>query len=117
MIKSRELIDIAPGVYALPQMGAETHVSAAQAIMALLIAVPNRIWTRTEVSTAIGQTPTATDKALWTLRQGGVLRPDRGVVALAPHTLAKIERGETIRDGRGAVLWSLVSAAHHAGVA
>jgi hypothetical protein len=56
---------------------------------------------------ARGHTDDGTYHSLKWLRESGVLGPRRdGRVPLSAESLAKTERGEELRDGRGAVLWA-----------
>jgi hypothetical protein len=110
MIKAGEIIRIRPGVYGLPGAATTTpHVSARKAILPMLWAAPGHRMTRTELINTGKTTSSAIDRAVHDLRKGGLLVDgQRGVVALSPSTLRRIERGELIRTKRGDVMWAPV---------
>jgi hypothetical protein len=110
LVRGGKIDRVADGVYTLPGSTAAPYIRPSQLIVRELIAAPHYLMTRAELQAMIGGTETTTNKAIWTLRRGGVLaaseRGLRGWVALTPESLAKIQRGEVIRDGRGGVLWA-----------
>jgi hypothetical protein len=86
-------------------MGRREAAPASQQIVAALIDAGEM--TRTALQKSIGRSPAATDKAIFSLRQSGVLAtPVRGSVSLSSKALAKVKRGQPILDGRGGVLWA-----------
>jgi hypothetical protein len=109
MVASGNIVRIDEAVFALPSPGAKTFVPASHAIITALIGAPGHSMKFLALEAAVGRTIVRRVHTL-RLRRNGVLTPAnpqrRGPVTLAPAALAKIERGEPIRDGRGGILWA-----------
>jgi hypothetical protein len=103
------IVRIEEAVFALPCPGAKTFLPASHAIITALIGAPGHSMKFLALEAAVGRTIARPVHTL-RLRRNGALTPAdpsrRGPVTLAPAALAKIERGEPIRDGRGGILWA-----------
>jgi hypothetical protein len=97
------------GVYGLPGSAAKAYMPINRQIVQAVIAAPGHLITRVELQAAVGR---PVDARVCVLRKSGVLAPPtgRGLVTLSAASLAKIKRGEALRDGRGSILWTPVSA-------
>ena len=109
-IKAGKIIRVGWGQYALPELGLAAYISPNRLLVGLVIAAPDYPPAEDALVAAMrvrGHTDDGTYHSLKWLRESGVLAPRRdGRVPLSAESLAKKERGEELRDGRGAVLWA-----------
>jgi hypothetical protein len=106
---ARKVIPVGHGRYALPDSGAEVWVPAGQIIVDTVFAAPGHQLKYFPLTSALVQAGRSSHIAsqLWTLRKNNVLAPaDGGPIKLTLAAVEKIERGEAIRDPRGALLWT-----------
>lgn len=101
-----EWSDFGRSLLRLSGCGLPIRKSCSQQMIIKLIAAPDHA---IEIYALIESVGAPAVTAVETLRRNGVVEcPDfrRGtLVKLAPEALAKIERNQPIRDGRGAILW------------
>jgi hypothetical protein len=110
MKKVGKVICIRPGVYVLPQSGAPRHVPASEAIIAALWWAPGHQATANELANDTGLTRNAIDSsANRMIDTGALVRPRRGVFALSPDTVRKIQRREPIHVGHSVFILDLQS--------
>jgi hypothetical protein len=112
-MRYHEMIEeVGHGLYGLP--GSGNYMSASRAIVVHLIAIgPPHEATPPALERAIKRSKQATWTAIHTLENNGVLvrlrtgkgRLYAGLVALSATALKAIKCRETLRDGRGGVLW------------
>jgi hypothetical protein len=109
-IKAGKIMRVGWGEYALPESGLAAYISPNRLLVELVIGAPDYPPAEDTLVAATrvrGHTDDGTYHSLTWLREGGVLAPRRdGRVPLSAESLAKRERGEELRDGRGAVLWA-----------
>jgi hypothetical protein len=109
-IKAGKIIRVSWGEYALPESGLAAYISPSRLLVELVIGAPDYPPAEDALVAAMrarGHTEDGTYHSLRWLRENGVLAPRRdGRVPLSAESLAKRERGEELRDGRGAVLWA-----------
>src|SRR5262249_10696789 len=102
-----EWADMGRSLLRLSGRGLPIRKSCSMQMIEKLIAAPDHRMELYALTEAVGA-PTVT--VVKTLRRNGVVEcPDfrRGtLLKLTPEALTKIERGQPIRDGRGAILWS-----------
>jgi hypothetical protein len=102
-----EWADIGRSLLRLSGRGLPIRKSCSMQMIEKLIAPPDHGMELYALTEAV-RAPTVT--VVKTLRRNGVVEcPDlrRGtLLKLTPEALTKIERGQPIRDGRGAILWS-----------
>lgn len=109
-IKAGKIMRVGWGEYALPELGLAPYISPNRLLVELVIGAPDYPPAEDALVAAMrvrGHTDDGTYHSLTWLRENGVLAPRRdGRVPLSAESLAKRERGEELRDGRGAVLWA-----------
>jgi hypothetical protein len=109
-MKAGKIMRVGWGEYALPESGLAAYISPNRLLVELVIGAPDYPPAQDALVAAMrvrGHTDDGTYHSLKWLRQTGVLAPPRdGRVRLSAESLAKRERGEEIRDGRGTVLWA-----------
>jgi hypothetical protein len=107
--KMGRIIPVAFGKCDLPKAGVKAWVSEATIIVQVLVDAPShqiRGYRLSEAMLAIGRSPNLSS-ALATLRRGGAVDPPSGgLVKLSSAAWTMIERGDSIPDRRGAVLWA-----------
>jgi biotin operon repressor len=108
--KAGKVICVNPAVFALPESGAARHVPACEAIIATLSWAPGHQATANVLADETGLTRNAIDSSANRMIDTGTLvRPKRGVFALSPETLRKIQRREPIRIGHSVFILDLQS--------
>jgi hypothetical protein len=109
-IKAGKIMRVGWGKYALPESGLAAYISPNRLLVELVIGAPDYPPAEDALVAAMrvrGHTDDGTYHSLAWLRENGVFAPRRdGRVRLSAASLAKRERGEELRDGRGAVLWA-----------
>jgi hypothetical protein len=109
-VKAGKVIRVGWGEYALPESGLTPYIPPNRLIVELVIGAPDYPPAEDALVAAMrvrGHTDDGTYHSLKWLRESGVLAPRRdGRVPLSAESMAKRERGEELRDGRGAVLWA-----------
>ncbi len=109
-IKAGKIMRVGWGEYALPESGLAAYISPNRLLVELVIGAPDYPPAEDALVAAMrvrGHTDDGTYHSLTWLRENGVFAPRRdGRVPLSAESLAKRERGEELRDGRGAVLWA-----------
>jgi hypothetical protein len=110
------LVDEGRRLWGLPEAGIPTRKTKGGQIIEKLIAVEEMRFSA--LARAIGVSPEFLSTPVKTLRRNGVLPPadrhrdpnKRPPLRLSAEARSKIERGEVIRDQRGAILWAPVDA-------
>jgi hypothetical protein len=109
-MKAGKIIRVGWGEYALPDSGLTPYIPPNRLIVEFVIGAPDYPPAEEALVAAIrerGHTDDGIYHSLRWLRESGVLGPRRdGGVPLSAESVAKRERGEELRDGRGAVLWA-----------
>ena len=109
-VKAGKVIRVGWGEYALPELGLTPYIPPNRLIVELVIGAPEYPPAEDALVAAMrvrGHTDDGTYHSLRWLRESGVLAPRReGSMPLSAESMAKRERGEELRDGRGAVLWA-----------
>jgi hypothetical protein len=109
-IKAGKVMRVGWGEYALPESDLTPYIPPNRLIVEFVIGAPDYPPAENALVAAMrvrGHTDDGTYHSLKWLRESGVLAPRRdGRVSLSAESSAKRERGEEIRDGRGAVLWA-----------
>jgi hypothetical protein len=104
-------IDEGKGLLGAPRPGVEIKGSASRRIIETLVVAPDRAMGFLALRAAVG---TDIARPIHTLRGNGALAPAdpsrRAPVKLSASALAKIARGEPIRDRKGSILWAPLGA-------
>jgi hypothetical protein len=90
------------GIYGVPREEGNGYESGTQVIFKLVLAVPEA--TRAELCAATGWNRARVGAAIANLRTRGLFDPHR--IAVSAEARAKTERGETIRNKKGKVVWA-----------
>jgi hypothetical protein len=109
-IKAGKIMRVGWGEYALPEWGLAAYISPNRLLVELVIDAPDYPPAEDALVAAMrerGHTDDGAYHSLKWLRENGVFSPRcDGRVRLSAESLAKRERGEELRDGRGSVLWA-----------
>jgi hypothetical protein len=110
MCAAGEIDRVAPGVFALPRSGVRRYVPVSVAIINALLEAADHQAMAMQLAATIGVTRNAVNSAANRMVEAGLLvRPKRGVFALSPETLRKIERGDVLRVGKKMLVLSQLS--------
>jgi hypothetical protein len=91
------------GIYGVPRSGGERYESGTRLIFKLALAVPET--TRAALCAATGYSRARVGAAIINLRKRGLFDPSR--ISVSAEARAKTERGETIFNKKGKVVWAL----------
>jgi len=108
-IKAGKIMRVGWGEYALPESGLPAYISPNRLLVDLVTGAPDYPPAEGALVATMrsrGHTDDGTYHSLKWLRECGIFAPKRnGRVELSAESLAKKERNEELRDGRGMVLW------------